>query len=110
MLAHNLERHTDSVHMSLYAHLFVCHYKAVCICAQVFVFHLSGTFSHDYPYPAPVPRAEQATQRDGRGKASMSDSLTNSRLLTPVLVTLICTQSKHSQKSGQAPPEPTTPH
>lgn len=48
-----------------------------------------------HPYPAPVP--QQATQRDGRGKAGMTDSLANFNLLTPVLVTLICAESKHSR-------------
>lgn len=84
----------------------VCFYKTLCICVRVFVFHLSGTFSRDFPYPAPAP--QQATQRERRGKADMTDSLANSHLLTPVLVTLICAESKHSRKLGQAMSEPTT--
>lgn len=90
--------------------MFLWHYKTLYICAHVFVFYLSGTFSWDYPYPASVPQTEQATQRDGRGEVSMTDSLTNSHLLTPVPVALICAESKHSRKSGQAMSEPTAPH
>ncbi len=55
-------------HVSLYGNLtvFVCLYKTLRICVRVFAFHLSGTFSRDFPYPAPAP--QQATQRERRGK------------------------------------------
>lgn len=84
----------------LYAHVtvFVCPEKH-CACVQVFVFHLSGTFSCDYPYLAPIPL--QATHREGRGEDGVTDGLANSHLLTPVLVALICVESKQSRKPGQ---------
>lgn len=51
----------------------MCHYKTLCVCVQVFAFHLSGTFSRDFPYPALVPGV--ATQRERRGEAGMTDSV-----------------------------------
>lgn len=83
-----------------YAHvtLFVCLEKH-CACAQVCVFHLSGTFSCDHLYLAPI--ALQATHRAGRGEDGVTDSLANSHLLTPVLAALICAESKQSRKPDQ---------
>ena len=72
------------------------------------VFHVSGTIGRDYSYLAPVP--QQATHKEGRGEASMTDSQANSHLLTPVLLTLICAERKHSRKLGQATSESDTTH
>lgn len=72
------------------------------------VFHIRGTISRDYPYPAPVP--QQATHKEGRGEAGMTDSQANSHPLTPVLLTLICSERKHSQKSSQTTSESDTTH
>lgn len=79
--------------------LCLCAIIKHCACVRVFVFYLSGTFIRDYPYLAPIP--QQATQREGRGKDDVTDNLANSHLLTPVPVTLICAESKHSRESGQ---------
>lgn len=74
---------------------FACYCKTLCIYVLVFVFHLSGTFSRDFPYPAPGP--PEATQREGRGEAGMTDSIANSHQHTPVLVTLICAEETQPQ-------------